>query len=342
MRIAVHAFDGITAFHLAAPLLVFGEVARQGLAPEWTTTVWSTDARSVRTSEGVVIDDLAGPAAADGADLLVFPSWPADFPEPDGDLVTLIRDMHGRGAGIVGLCLGAFPVAGSGVLDGRTVATHWASAAELAGRYPNVDVQADALYLDHGDVLTSAGTASGLDACLHLVRGRLGSAAAATVARHLVIAPHREGDQAQYIDRPVPDDAAGPIGGTITWALANLDQRLSVTELAAHAHMSTRNFSRRFYETTGTSPAKWVLTRRLDEARRLLETTTWSITRIAAACGFASAVTFRQNFAAHYATTPTSYRHRFTYRARMNGSAPGPFEPALGGYAERATSATDA
>ncbi|MEU7473067.1 helix-turn-helix domain-containing protein [Streptomyces sp. NPDC044984] len=342
MRIAVHAFDGITAFHLAAPLLVFGEVARQGLAPGWTTTVWSADARSVRTSEGIVIDDLAGPAAVESADLLVFPSWPADFPEPDGGLVALIRDTHARGAGIVGLCLGAFPVVGSGVLDGRAVATHWASAADLAERYPAVDVHADALYLDHGDVLTSAGTASGLDACLHIVRNRLGSEAAATVARHLVIAPHREGDQAQYIDRPVPDSAAGPIGDTITWALANLDQRLSVTELAAHAHMSTRNFSRRFYETTGMSPAKWILTRRLDEARRLLETTTWSITRISAACGFASAVTFRQNFTAHYATTPTSYRHRFTDHTRGEGSVPGAAEPTPGGCAGSATSVADA
>jgi transcriptional regulator GlxA family with amidase domain len=321
MRIAVHAFDGITTFHLAAPLLVFGEVVRQGLATGWTTTVWSTDGLPVRTSEGIVIDDLAGPAEADSADLLVFPSWPADFPEPDGELVTLIRGAHGRGAGVAGLCLGAFPVAGSGVLDGRATATHWAAATKLAERYPAVDVHADALYLDHGDVLTSAGTASALDACLHIVRTRLGSAAAATIARHLVIAPHREGDQAQYIDRPMPDDTAGPIGDTITWALANLDQRLSVTALAAHACMSTRNFSRRFYETTGMSPARWILTRRLDEARRLLETTTWSITRISTACGFASAVTFRQNFTAHYATTPTSYRYRFTNHTGVKGSA---------------------
>ncbi|GAA0952571.1 GlxA family transcriptional regulator [Actinocorallia libanotica] len=330
MRIAVHAFDGITAFHLAAPLLVFGEVARQELAPGWATAVWSADARAVRTSEGIVLGDLAGPDAVDAADLIIFPSWPTDLPEPDDGLIALIRAAHARGSGIVGLCLGAFPVAASGVLDGRAVATHWASAARLAERHPAVDVHADALYLDHGDVLTSAGTASGLDACLHLVRDRLGSAAAATIARHLVIAPHREGDQAQYIDRPLPGNAAGPIGDTITWALANLDRRLSVTELAAHACMSTRNFSRRFYETTGMSPAKWILTRRLDEARRLLETTTWSITRISAACGFASAVTFRQNFTAHYATTPTSYRHRFTDRTGTTGPAPEPSTPQAG------------
>ena len=195
-------------------------------------------------------------------------------------------------------------------LDGRAAATHWAAAAELSERYPAVDVRADVLYLDHGDVLTSAGTASGLDACLHIVRQRLGSDAAATVARHLVIAPHREGDQAQYIDRPIPRDEAGPLGDTITWALAHLEQELSVDALAARARMSPRN-SLRFHETTGMSPAKWVLTRRLDEARRLLETTTWPITRVAQACGFASAVTFRQNFTAHFATTPTSYRARF-------------------------------
>ncbi|EHR61385.1 GlxA family transcriptional regulator [Saccharomonospora cyanea] len=314
MRIAVHAFEKITAFHLAAPLLVFGEVSRQGLATGWSTTVWSAHGCPVRTEEGIVIDDLAGAGAADSADLLVFPSWPDDFPEPDERLVGLIRAAHERGAVIAGLCLGAFPVAASGVIDNRAAATHWAAASRLSERYPAVDVRADALYLDHGDVLTSAGTASALDACLHVVRTRLGSAAAAAVARHLVIAPHREGDQAQYIDRPVLGHATGPIGETIEWALAHLDQRLSVDAMAARARMSPRNFSRRFHETTGMSPARWVLTRRLDEARRLLETTTWPVSRIAEVCGFASTVTFRQNFVAHYATTPTSYRYRFTDR----------------------------
>ncbi|GER22989.1 transcriptional regulator [Zafaria cholistanensis] len=314
MLIAVHAFDGITAFHLSTPLLVFGEAARHHAATGWSTRVWSQDGRPVRTAEGLLIADLAGPEAAEEADLLTFPSWPAGYPEPEEKLVNLIRAGHRRGAVIAGLCLGAFPVAGSGVLDGRTIATHWAAAEDLARRYPQVKVRADALYLDHGDVLTSAGTASALDACLHLVRSRLGSAAAATLARHLVIAPHREGDQAQYIHRPLPadDQAAGPVGETILWALGHLDEDLTVETLAQRACMSARNFSRRFRETTGMSPARWVLLRRLDESRRLLETTHWPISRIAAACGFASPVTFRQNFTAHYATTPTSYRHRFT------------------------------
>ena len=176
-----------------------------------------------------------------------------------------------------------------------------------------MNVSPAALYVDHGDVLTSAGTASAIDACLHIVRSHLGSAAAATVARNLVVAPHREGDQAQYVDRPMSQaGGVGHLGPTIDWALAHLDQPLTVDDLAAHARMSRRNFTRRFAEVTGTTPARWVLARRLDEARRLLETTTWPVARIATACGFSSVVTFRQNFVTTYATTPTSYRQRFS------------------------------
>ncbi|UJW31104.1 helix-turn-helix domain-containing protein [Saccharothrix sp. AJ9571] len=313
MKIAVHAFDGITTFHLAAPLLVFDEVSRQGLATDWSTTVWSADGRSIRTSEGLVVDGLGSPAVASAADLVVFPSWPTDLPPPREELVEVVRAAHGRGAGVVGLCLGAFPVASAGLLDGRSAATHWAAAARLAAGHPEVAVQSSALYVDHGDVLTSAGTASALDACLHIVRQRLGAAAATTVARHLVIAPHREGDQAQYIERPLAGHAGAtdPIGTTLEWAAANLHLPLSVEDLAGHARMSTRNFVRRFRETTGTSPARWVTARRLDEARRLLEVTAWTVARIAETCGYDSVVTFRQNFVRAYATTPTSYRQRF-------------------------------
>jgi transcriptional regulator GlxA family with amidase domain len=204
-------------------------------------------------------------------------------------------------------------VADSELLDGRGAVTHWAAAPLLQQRRTAVQVNASALYLDHGDVLTSAGTASGLDACLHVVRTRLGSAAANTVARQLVVAPHRDGDQAQFVQRPVPDPGeVGQMGATMEWALANLDRNLSVDQLAGHARMSGRNFTRRFTEAVGTTPARWILTQRLEEVRRLLETTTWSIERIARACGFGSAVTLRQNFTAAYATTPTSYRQRFS------------------------------
>lgn len=317
MRIAVYAFDGITMFHLAAPLLVFGEVGRQGLADGWDPVVWTEDGRGIRTVEGLRLEDVASSDAVDDADLVVLPSWPTDLPASGEALVGRIRAAQARGGQIAGLCLGAFPVVDSGVVDGRDVVTHWGKAEELALRSPQVKVSPAALYVDHGDVLTSAGTASAIDACLHIVRSHLGSAAAATVARNLVVAPHRDGDQAQYVVRPMPQPGGvGHLGPTIDWALAHLEQPLSVDDLAAHAQMSRRNFTRRFAEVTGTTPARWVLARRLDEARRLLETTTWPIARIATTCGFSSVVTFRQNFVANYATTPTSYRQRFSLPAR--------------------------
>lgn len=190
-------------------------------------------------------------------------------------------------------------------------------AEAIAARQPAVMMRESALYIDHGDVLTSAGTASALDACLHIVRTHMGAAAA--VARRIVVAPHRDGDQAQYIARPLRDpDLDGPVGQTSQWALANLDQDLEVESMAAHATMSKRNFTRRFKDATGQSPARWVLSRRLDDARQLLETTSWSVTRIADSCGFGSPVTLRQNLVAAFATTPTSYRNRFSRRTNRS------------------------
>lgn len=311
MEIAIYAFDGITMFHLATPLLAFGEVSRQRVADEWNTSVWSDGEGRICSSEGLGIDGVVGPQAAEDADLLIFPSWPISFPHPSESIVSTIRHAHERGAVVAGLCLGAFPVVASGILDGRSAATHWNAASTLAERYPAVEVQPDALYVDHGDVITSAGTASGLDACLHLIRRQLGSDAASTVARHLVVAPHREGGQAQYVERPLPATKHGPIGEAVDWVLGHLDERMSIEDLAVRASMSPRNFTRRFREVMGISPAKWVLARRLDEACRLLEVTDWGIERVAAASGFSSAVTFRQNFVSRYSTTPTSYRRRF-------------------------------
>ncbi|MDO4887233.1 MAG: helix-turn-helix domain-containing protein [Actinomycetaceae bacterium] len=313
MRIAVHVFEGISLFHLASPLLVFGEVTRLGLASGWATFLWSDDGGAVHTAEDIGLTEVAGPErAAAEADMLVVPSWPPDLPEPAGALTAAMGAVHDRGGCVVGLCLGAFPVAASGLLDGRGATTHWMHADALARRYPAVEVRPGDLYVDSGHVLTSAGTASALDACLHLVRGRLGAEAAATIARRAVLAPHREGNRAQYVERPVAEHEHDTVGRVADWALANLDGELSVPALAARAHMSVRTFARRFAESTGQTPARWVLARRLDEARRLLETTAWSIDKVARSCGFGSAVTMRQNFSARYGTTPTSYRARFT------------------------------
>ncbi|MFW0786345.1 helix-turn-helix domain-containing protein [Gordonia sp. CPCC 206044] len=322
MKIAIYAFDGMTMFHLAAPLMVFGEVGRLGLADDWTTHLWSDREGSIRTAEGYPIGDVAGPACADDADIVVIPSWPVDLPVIDDALRQTVTAANRRGAMLVGLCLGAFPIADTGLLDGRDAVTHWNAMDSLAQRRAGPRVDASVLYIDHGDVLTSAGTASSIDACLHLVRTHLGSAAGARVARSLVVAPHREGGQAQYIERPHPrptHDAT--IGDVLDWALARLDHPLSVDVLAARAKMSKRSFIRHFRDATGTTPAAWITQRRMDEARSLLETTDWGMDTIATACGLGSAVTLRQRFVAAYAISPSAYRKQFAGRDRRGSSA---------------------
>jgi transcriptional regulator GlxA family with amidase domain len=315
MRIAVYAFDGVTMFHLAVPQMVFDEVARQGLG-DWETVLFSDRAGSIVTAEGHRLGGVRGLAAAVGADIVVIPSWIDDGRDPRPAFRRAVVAAHARGAAVAGLCLGAIAVADLGLLDGRDAATHWNAVEGLAARHPGIRVDGSALYLDHGDVLTSAGTASGLDACLHMVRTRLGAAAANRVARSLVVAPHREGGQAQYIERPVPEEAAGdPVAAATSWALAHLDEDLAVDRLAGVAHMSRRSFVRAFRRSTGSTPAAWVRSRRLDEARRLLETTDLPVERISAACGFGTPVTLRQAFAAAFGSTPSSYRRRFDARA---------------------------
>ena len=338
MHIAVYAFDGITMFHLSIPQMVFGTVSRLGLA-DWKVSLFATAsesevlsegtagpaegtspapstpssrAASIRTSEGYILGGLGGPELAGEADIVVVPAWFADGRPAGEDLCSLLKTAHARGACVVGLCLGTIPLAGAGLIGGRRAVTHWRAFEPLAREHPEIALDESVLYVDHGDVLTSAGAASGLDACLHLVRTRLGAQAANEVARQLVIAPHREGGQAQYIERPVPrhaDDA--PIGRTAAWALEHLDEPLPVERLARTARMSTRSFIRAFREATGAAPAAWVRAQRVREAQRLLESTDLAVEQVAPACGFGSTVTLRQAFARALGTTPSAYRRRF-------------------------------
>ena len=320
MRIAVYAFDGVTMFHLAVPQMVFDEVTRQGLA-EWKTTLFSNQAGHIRTAEGYQLGGVQGLLAAEDADVLVVPSWFYDGRSPSESLRTALQEAHQRGVTIMGLCLGAIPVADAGLLAGRRAVTHWQAFDSLLARHPDVFLDQTVLYIDHGDVLTSAGTASGLDACLHLVRTRLGADAANQVARSLIIAPHRDGGQAQYIEHPLPPrSSADPIAHLMEWALGRLGEPLSIERLATQAHMSRRTFVRAFRATTGTTPSAWIRTRRLDAARRLLETTDLSVDQVAADTGFGSAVTLRQNFAAAFSTTPTEYRRHFDARPKRGFS----------------------
>jgi transcriptional regulator GlxA family with amidase domain len=245
------------------------------------------------------------------ADTVVVPSWDPGV-EPPAALLDAIRAAHGRGARVVGLCLGAFVVAAAGIADGRQVATHWDAAAELARRFPPVDVRDDVLWCDEGDVVTSAGAASALDCCLHLVRRDRGADLAGRVARALVLAPHRDGNQAQFIPAPVatrPGDDA--VDRALAWAGRRLDQQVSLDEWAAVAHLARRTFTRRFRERTGTSPGRWLLNQRLALARQLLETTDLSVEEVARRSGFGTAVTLRQHFATHLATSPRGHRKAF-------------------------------
>ena len=229
MRIAVYAFDDVTMFHLAVPQMVFDEVTRQGLA-EWNTVLFSDEADHIRTTEGYQLGEIQGPDAAEQADVVVVPSWFADGRETSETLRKILQQAHGRGVTILGLCLGTIPVADAGLLSRRSAVTHWQAFDALANRHPDVFLDQRVLYIDHGDVLTSAGTASGLDACLHLVRARLGAEAANRIARSLVIAPHREGGQAQYIEHPLPPRSSDdPMARLLEWALGRLGEDLSLS-----------------------------------------------------------------------------------------------------------------
>lgn len=264
------------------------------------------------TSAGFAISASHALGALDEADIIVMPSWHEDGRSTPDDLLEGLRRGHARGALIVGLCLGAFPLAQAGLLDGRTVATHWEAAGMLAKRYPRLKVDPHVLYVDEGDILTSAGVAAGLDCCLHLVRRLCGADAANKVARRILVAPHRDGGQAQFIERPLPADAgAGRFAQLLEWVAKNLQHEHSIDMLAERAAMSRRNFTRYFRQTTGTSVKQWLLNQRLIHAQRLLETSDASIEFIAHEAGLGTALSLRQHFRAVLQTSPSDYRKRF-------------------------------
>jgi len=249
-----------------------------------------------------------GLSALTSADTVLIPGWlPVEAPLSARVRHALLR-AHSRGARLVTICSGVFALARTGLLDGRSATTHWARAAQLRREFPQVHVEPDRLYVDHGDVATSAGAGAGIDLCLHLVRQDHGAAHAAIVARHMVMPPHREGGQAQYAPPSPPADA---LHGLLEWAGARLGRPLSVGDLAAHLSVSPRTLARHFADQMGTSPGAWLLSRRVDEARTLLEETDLPVEAIAARIGLTSAVNLRRRFRAQVGTTPGAYRRSF-------------------------------
>jgi AraC family transcriptional activator FtrA len=245
------------------------------------------------------------------ADTVLVPALADVDVDPPQDLVDAVRAAHEAGARVASLCTGAFVLAKAGLLDGRRATTHWAHTDALAARYPQVEVDPDVLYVDNGTVLTSAGKAAAMDLCLHLVREDHGSAVANTVARRLVVPPHRAGGQAQFVPAPVPAQDDHPLGDLLPWITARLDQPLTVTDLARQANMSTRNLGRHFRTITGTTPLQWLLTQRIRRAQELLETTGDSIDAIAAAAGMGTATTLRRHFHRTVGVPPDAYRRTF-------------------------------
>jgi len=244
------------------------------------------------------------------ADTIVVPGGDEDG-EPARAVIQVLRDAHDRGVRIASICRGAFILAAAGLLNGRSATTHWTSAARLAERYPQVNVDPDVLFVDEGTVLTSAGAATGLDLCLHMVRTDFGSAIAADVARHIVIAPQRDGGQAQFIIHPEPGPDHGSLEPTMRWIRDHLAEPITLAEMADHAAVSPRTLNRRFREQTGTTPLRWLLLQRIHLAQEFLETSDLPVEEVARRCGFGTSVNLRQHFAKHVYTSPNRYRQTF-------------------------------
>lgn len=315
-EIAVLAFNNISPFHLSVPCLVFEDRVWAGL-PSYDLRICAGEpARKggLRTTAGFAVQTDFTLEDAARADVLIVPSWRDTDERPPAAMVNAVRDAYARGATVVGLCLGAFVLAEAGVLDGREATTHWSAADAFSQRYPRVKLVPDVLYLDAADgrLVTSAGTAAGLDCCLHLVRRWYGAEVANRIARRLVVAPHRQGGQAQYIEQPLHDAPGGDrLSDLLNWTVANLAEPHSLDSLAERAAMSRRNFTRRFRELTGTTVGQWLLGQRLAYAQRMLETTRQPVEAIAQLAGFGSAVSLRQHFSRTYHTSPSAYRALF-------------------------------
>ncbi|MFG2502231.1 GlxA family transcriptional regulator [Streptomyces sp. NPDC048441] len=307
-RVVVLALEGVYPFELGIPNRVFPLVP----GAYEVVTCAATDDRTVATNADFSITVGHGPEVLESADTVVLP--PYDLRSITAGLSEPVRDALARvrpGTRFVSICTGAFTLAAAGLLDGRPATTHWALADDFRRMFPHVALDPDVLFVDDGDMLTSAGAASGVDVCLHVVRSDHGSAVANRVARHCVVPPWREGGQAQYIEQPIPDEGATGTAATRAWALEHLDRPLALRELAAHARMSPRTFARRFQEETGMSPGRWLIQQRVHRARHLLESSDLAVDRVAAEVGFATGTSLRQHLQAAIGVSPQAYRKTF-------------------------------
>lgn len=304
--------DGVEAFGLGAICEVWAEPYHpDDDNPVFDFVVCAETPGVVRGRAGfdlVVEHDLT---ALDDADLVcIVPK--SGFEQQSPVVAAAVRRAHERGAWIFAHCTAAFLLGEAGLLDGRRCTTHWRYGAQLAARFPLARVDPDVLYVQDGTIVTGAGSAAGIDAALHVMRQNFGSRVAATAARRIVVPPHRDGGQAQYIRTPIGPTEADTLAPLLAWASEHLDEVLSVDRLARQAHMSARTFARRFRDETGTTPLQWVTAQRVQLAEELLENTSLSVEQIAGRVGFGNAATLRHHFAAARGTTPLAYRKNFS------------------------------
>lgn len=308
-------------FEVACAAEVFGTV-RHDVPAHYNFRICAERPGPMRTTVGYTMLVDAGLAALREADTVIVPGWQPPSTLAPPTVTEALRAAHQRGARIVAICTGAFVLAQTGLLDGRRATTHWRHTTKLAVAFPEVQVDPDVLYVDHGDVATSAGTGAGIDLCLHLVRRDHGAAYAAQIARSMVLPPHREGSQLQYATQPAPAKADESLASLLDWATSQLDTQLTVGRLAERARLSSRTLARRFTEQLGTSPGEWLLRQRLDAARVLLERTNLPVEAIATRVGLASAVNLRRHFRTHLGTTPGAYRRTFGEPGRQEPERP--------------------
>jgi AraC family transcriptional regulator, transcriptional activator FtrA len=312
MRTVAAVVDqGALTFDFAIPCEVFG-VDRSDIASPWYEfLVVAAGERRVRTQTGFVIEAPLGLDALDRADTIVVPGWSSTDVDPSDDLIAALRGAHRRGARIVSICTGAFVLAASGLLDGRRATTHWMYAGDLQARYPRVELDPSVLYVADGTIMTSAGTAAGIDLCLQIVTADYGADVAATVSRRMLMPLHRSGGQAQYVDTPVPQARGDEMTELLAWAVTRIPAGLSVGDLARRAAVSPRTLTRRFRQATGLAPGEWLQGERLRLARRLLETSDDPIERVARHAGYDTPVAMRAQFARRLRTSPRAYRRTF-------------------------------
>jgi AraC family transcriptional activator FtrA len=313
-RVAALAYDGLGTFEFGIVVELFG-LPRSGLGVPWYQfEVCSVERGPMRAAGGIRIEARRGLRAFENAGTIVIPGWKRWDEPPPPVLIRALRRAHADGARLVSICSGVFLLAAAGLLDGKRVTAHWRHAARLIAQYPNLRVEPDVLYVDEDSILTSAGSAAGIDLGLHIIRLDYGAEIANEIARRLVMPPHRDGGQAQYVRDSGRSPLAGGLAPVLAWAQNHLAQPLSVDDFARKAAMSPRTFARRFREQAGTTPHQWLTHQRLFAAQRRLETTEATIDQIAEAVGLQTAATLRQHFSRTLSTTPTAYRRRFRLR----------------------------